>query len=144
MKFKINQMVWVLTGPGSRAYGVIREAETTVEGNWYGVEMDKPGTLSSYREEYLLPRGVVERIGGLAQVRQKMAEDELAADQAVHEASAALEDESMSAWNLSKKYDTDEGWGEHPRFPMSDWRYAVASEYTRSGYWDWVSWKLNE
>lgn len=30
-------------------------------------------------------------------------------------------------------------WGEHPRFPASDWAAEAASDSTRLGYWEWVA-----
>jgi hypothetical protein len=35
-------------------------------------------------------------------------------------------------------------WGEHPRFPVADWRYEVANDDTRQGYWEWVEIKLED
>jgi hypothetical protein len=29
-------------------------------------------------------------------------------------------------------------WGTHPEYPLADWQYSVASDDTRSSYWDWV------
>ncbi len=29
-------------------------------------------------------------------------------------------------------------WGEHPDYPLQDWRYDVADDNTRLGYWQWV------
>jgi hypothetical protein len=29
-------------------------------------------------------------------------------------------------------------WGEHPRHPVRDWQYEVATNQTRASYWDWV------
>ena len=29
-------------------------------------------------------------------------------------------------------------WGEHQRFPVSDWQYEVSNDDTRQGYWQWV------
>lgn len=29
-------------------------------------------------------------------------------------------------------------WGEHPDHPSCDWRFEVANEDTRMGYWEWV------
>jgi hypothetical protein len=29
-------------------------------------------------------------------------------------------------------------WGEHPDYPVSDWRAEVSNNDTRLGYWDWV------
>jgi hypothetical protein len=28
-------------------------------------------------------------------------------------------------------------WGEHPKYPVEDWRYQVANNETRQGYWEW-------
>lgn len=39
---------------------------------------------------------------------------------------------------LRNKYDTDEGWGEHPEYPLIDWRFEAGNGYTRLGYWEWV------
>jgi hypothetical protein len=30
-------------------------------------------------------------------------------------------------------------WGEHPKAPVADWRYAVEQNETRVGYWDWAA-----
>lgn len=30
-------------------------------------------------------------------------------------------------------------WGEHPQHPVEDWKYAVANDDTRLGYWAWVA-----
>lgn len=35
-------------------------------------------------------------------------------------------------------------WGEHPQWPVADWQYEVANNYTRRGYWDWVSEHLHQ
>lgn len=29
-------------------------------------------------------------------------------------------------------------WGETEHYPVEDWRYEVANDDTRLGYWDWV------
>ena len=29
-------------------------------------------------------------------------------------------------------------WGEHPKYPSSDWKYEVSNGDTRLGYWEWV------
>lgn len=29
-------------------------------------------------------------------------------------------------------------WGEHPDYPVDDWREEVANNDTRLGYWEWV------
>jgi hypothetical protein len=47
-------------------------------------------------------------------------------------------DDELTAQELREKYDTEEGWGQHPRFTMEDWRNQVSNEDTRIGYWDWV------
>jgi len=33
-------------------------------------------------------------------------------------------------------------WGEHPTFPLSDWKYEVENDDTRQGYWSWVASKV--
>lgn len=45
-------------------------------------------------------------------------------------------DQWLSAEDLDNKYNP-EGCGEHPTFPRSHWREAVANEGTVSGYWQW-------
>lgn len=35
-------------------------------------------------------------------------------------------------------------WGEHPDHPLEDWRYEVANDDTRQGYWDWVAKRVEE
>lgn len=35
-------------------------------------------------------------------------------------------------------------WGEHPLYPLSYWKYAVANDDTRMGYWPWVEAKIEE
>lgn len=35
-------------------------------------------------------------------------------------------------------------WGEHPKFPISDWKLEVENDDTRRGYWDWVAARLEE
>jgi hypothetical protein len=30
-------------------------------------------------------------------------------------------------------------WGEHPEYPLEDWRREVAENDTRMGYWEWVA-----
>ena len=53
------------------------------------------------------------------------------------------EDFDMTAEQLRAKYDTDEGWGEHPEFPMEDWKFEVGEGNTRLGYWAWVEGQLD-
>ena len=45
---------------------------------------------------------------------------------------------------LSDLADNYDYWDEHPDFPSSDWRYEVANEDTREGYWFWVAAKISE
>jgi hypothetical protein len=35
-------------------------------------------------------------------------------------------------------------WDDHPRYPVSDWKYEVDSDDTRSGYVDWYKAKEEE
>lgn len=30
-------------------------------------------------------------------------------------------------------------WGEHPGYPLEDWRLQVMNNETRLGYWEWVA-----
>jgi hypothetical protein len=30
-------------------------------------------------------------------------------------------------------------WGEHPGHPLASWKYEVANDDTRLGYWAWVA-----
>jgi hypothetical protein len=30
-------------------------------------------------------------------------------------------------------------WGEHPDYPLRDWRHEVGDDNTRLGYWEWVA-----
>lgn len=34
--------------------------------------------------------------------------------------------------------DTDY-WGEDPLYTLEHWKYEVANNYTRRGYWEWVA-----
>lgn len=52
-------------------------------------------------------------------------------------------DAGATAEQLDCEYNED-GDGEHPDFPLCDWRWAVAENATLLGYWDWVVHKLNE
>ena len=29
-------------------------------------------------------------------------------------------------------------WGEHPEYPLDNWKDEVHNDDTRSGYWEWV------
>ena len=33
-------------------------------------------------------------------------------------------------------------WGESPNYPVADWKYEVANDGTRLGYWTWVAAKV--
>lgn len=35
-------------------------------------------------------------------------------------------------------------WGEHPEHPVAYWKYAVANDDTRLGYWPWVEARMCE
>lgn len=35
-------------------------------------------------------------------------------------------------------------WGEHPDFPVRDWRHEVADDTTRLGHWSWVAHQLED
>lgn len=52
------------------------------------------------------------------------------------------EDFDLSVAQLREKYDSDEGWGSHPKFTMEDWQFEVSEGDTRRGYWEWVSVQL--
>jgi hypothetical protein len=43
---------------------------------------------------------------------------------------------TYTAERLEQKYGP---WGSHPKYPVTDWQYEVASDYTRRGYWEWVA-----
>lgn len=49
-------------------------------------------------------------------------------------------DELQAANELQSRFEpNDEGsWGEHPNYPMDDWRDEVNQGHTRLGYWVWV------
>lgn len=34
--------------------------------------------------------------------------------------------------------------GQHPDYPVEDWKYEVANDDTRSGYWEWAYNKSEE
>lgn len=50
-------------------------------------------------------------------------------------------DDGMTADELDERYNPN-GDGEHPRHTRNDWRDAVSSETTISGYWAWVVYML--
>ena len=35
-------------------------------------------------------------------------------------------------------------WSVHPDHPLEDWRYEIANDDTRQGYWQWVKGRLEE
>lgn len=51
-------------------------------------------------------------------------------------------DIGLNAEQLDDKYNLD-GDGEHPQYTRADWRSAVQSGDTISGYWVWVEHRLN-
>lgn len=48
------------------------------------------------------------------------------------------QDIHLSAVQLEEKY-SPAGGGQHPTFTREDWRNAVATDDTTSGYWSWVN-----
>jgi hypothetical protein len=50
----------------------------------------------------------------------------------------------LQSLEASRQLADDNGgtWGEHPKYTTTDWRLEVECRDTRSGYWDWVSAKL--
>jgi len=47
--------------------------------------------------------------------------------------------ETWLAATLSVQYGS---WGEHPEHSLEDWRYEVANDDTRLGYWEWVAHRI--
>ena len=35
-------------------------------------------------------------------------------------------------------------WDEHPKFPLDEWKYKIANDDTRHGYWTWVKLQKEE
>jgi hypothetical protein len=35
-------------------------------------------------------------------------------------------------------------WGEHPKYPIADWKYQVENDEERRGYWGWVIGQIEE
>lgn len=58
--------------------------------------------------------------------------------------SANQSDYNLTPDQLREKYDTEDGWGNHPDpvYDMAEWRREVENEDTRLGYWDWVAGRL--
>jgi len=54
-----------------------------------------------------------------------------------------IEDYDLTAEQLDDKYNPDGG-GEHPIITRADWRQAVESEDTLTGYWEWVEHQIFE
>lgn len=50
-------------------------------------------------------------------------------------------DFSYDASMLDDKYNPN-GDGQHPVYPRTEWRTAVAAEDTIIGYWDWVEYQI--
>jgi hypothetical protein len=45
----------------------------------------------------------------------------------------------MTINQLIEKFGGDHGyWGEHPNFPVQDWKNEVSNNDTKQGYWEWV------
>lgn len=38
----------------------------------------------------------------------------------------------------AKRKSERDPWGEDAEYPVDDWKYEVANDDTRRGYWDWV------
>ncbi len=49
---------------------------------------------------------------------------------------------ARAAAAMRKAHDTEDGWGEHPDWPMSEWAREADSLDTRLGYWEWVLHKM--
>ena len=59
----------------------------------------------------------------------------------------ALNDKQLGKSRMQAKYDgldPDEGWGEHPDYPMVQWQELVHAGDCRSGYWEWVQSQLEQ
>ena len=39
----------------------------------------------------------------------------------------------------TKSVEVEDVWGEDDKYPVKDWQYEVACDYTRQGYWEWVA-----
>lgn len=39
---------------------------------------------------------------------------------------------------LVKKIKEENFWDEYPDYPLEDWKYEVANNDTRLGYWEWI------
>ena len=51
---------------------------------------------------------------------------------------------TLTADQLSQRYDEGLNWGEHPMFSTDEWRGEVALGNTRTGYWDWVVMQIDD
>jgi len=147
MKFKPEQRVWIHNADNPRVPGVVKVLSGKVGMfDIYSVEVAGTQHTMAFKECELTRRGTVERIGGLAKVREGIAEAQLQAELDAEDWSGSLgvPDDELTPVQLQQRFDTEDGWGNHPRFDMADWRHEVLSGYTRLGYWEWVSFKLNE
>jgi len=45
-----------------------------------------------------------------------------------------------AAWKICQR--NGGYWGEYSDFPLEDWKYEVANNDTRNGYWNWVNDKV--
>lgn len=53
-------------------------------------------------------------------------------------------DKRLNPDQLSTKYRGPNGtWGEHPLWPVADWREEISNDDTRIGYWEWVEGKID-
>lgn len=66
---------------------------------------------------------------------REVEEDEAAEDEAPTDALVASRSCIPDEQTLIERHGV---WGEHPEFPVSDWRYQVANNDDRRGYWGWV------
>ena len=55
-----------------------------------------------------------------------------------------MSDLDLTPDQLSEKYNSELGEGEHPVYTRWDWRQEVASGSTIRGYWDWVAAQIEE
>ena len=62
-----------------------------------------------------------------------------------HAAQATEGHEDDTTWRIGTRLAQQYGghWGEHPNYPVDDWRYEVDNRDTRLGYWEWVGKKIN-
>ena len=54
------------------------------------------------------------------------------------------DEKNLSPMELSDKYDTADGWGQHPEYREQDWMAKILDGNTRRGYWEWVAAQIEE